>query len=53
MRSRGMCVSTLTCPSPHLFCLQGGSAAHAVLTGKDGVQSELDLGVGWQVSDRG
>lgn len=27
----------------------GGSAAHAVLTGRDGVQSELELGVGWQV----
>eukprot|EP00878_Enallax_costatus_P038545 GHUV01043857.1.p1 GENE.GHUV01043857.1~~GHUV01043857.1.p1 ORF type:complete len:233 (+),score=40.39 GHUV01043857.1:930-1628(+) len=27
----------------------GGSAAHALLSGKDSVQSELDLGVGWQV----
>jgi hypothetical protein len=26
----------------------GGSAAHAILTGKDSVSSELDLGVGWQ-----
>ena len=26
----------------------GGSAAYAILTGKDGVKSELDLGVGWQ-----
>jgi hypothetical protein len=26
----------------------GGSAAHAFLNGKDPVQSELDLGVGWQ-----
>jgi len=26
----------------------GGSAAHALLNGKDPVQSELDLGVGWQ-----
>lgn len=26
----------------------GGSAAYAVLTGKNSIQSELDLGVGWQ-----
>ena len=26
----------------------GGSAAYALLMGKDSVQSELDLGVGWQ-----
>ncbi|WIA16414.1 hypothetical protein OEZ85_013106 [Tetradesmus obliquus] len=26
----------------------GGSAAHALLCGKNSVQSELDLGVGWQ-----
>jgi len=26
----------------------GGSAAYALLMGKNGVQSELDLGVGWQ-----
>jgi len=26
----------------------GGSAAYAILTGKNSVQSELDLGVGWQ-----
>jgi len=26
----------------------GGSAAYAILMGKNGVQSELDLGVGWQ-----
>lgn len=26
----------------------GGSAAWAILNGEDGVQSELDLGVGWQ-----
>jgi hypothetical protein len=26
----------------------GGSAAYAVLMGEDGIQSELDLGVGWQ-----
>lgn len=26
----------------------GGSAAYAILTGKDAVKSELDLGVGWQ-----
>lgn len=26
----------------------GGSAAYAVLTGKDAVKSELDLGAGWQ-----
>ena len=26
----------------------GGSGAWAILNGKDGVQSELDLGVGWQ-----
>jgi cytidyltransferase-like protein len=26
----------------------GGSAAYAILSGKNGVQSELDLGVGWQ-----
>lgn len=26
----------------------GGSAAWAILNGKDGVQSELELGVGWQ-----
>jgi hypothetical protein len=27
----------------------GGSAAHALLEGRDAVESELDLGVGWQV----
>jgi hypothetical protein len=26
----------------------GGSAAHALINGRDPVQSELDLGVGWQ-----
>jgi hypothetical protein len=26
----------------------GGSAAHALLCGRNSVQSELDLGVGWQ-----
>ena len=26
----------------------GGSAAYAILTGKNSIQSELDLGVGWQ-----
>jgi hypothetical protein len=26
----------------------GGSAAWAILSGKDGVESEIDLGVGWQ-----
>ncbi|MHB8904159.1 MAG: adenylyltransferase/cytidyltransferase family protein [Patescibacteria group bacterium] len=26
----------------------GGSAAYAILTGKNGIESELDLGVGWQ-----
>ncbi len=26
----------------------GGSAAYAIVTGKNGVNSELDLGVGWQ-----
>ncbi len=26
----------------------GGSAAHAILTGKNAIKSELDLGVGWQ-----
>jgi hypothetical protein len=31
--------------------LQGGSAAYALLNGKDSMQSELDLGVGWQVSE--
>ena len=26
----------------------GGSAAYSILTGKNGIESELDLGVGWQ-----
>lgn len=26
----------------------GGSAAYAIMTGKNGINSELDLGVGWQ-----
>lgn len=33
----------------HIGAGLGGSAAHALLSGKDSVQSELDLGVGWQV----
>ncbi|GFH11865.1 cytidyltransferase [Haematococcus lacustris] len=32
---------------------EGGSAAYALLQGRDSVQSELDLGVGWQVGDQG
>eukprot|EP00775_Hariotina_reticulata_P012384 gene12384-12518_t len=32
----------------HLGGGLGGSGAHALLLGKDAVQSELDLGVGWQ-----
>lgn len=31
----------------------GGSGAHALLSGRDGVAAELELGVGWQVLERG
>lgn len=55
LRSGGFIVNCAILPLVSLSCWEyekrsglGGSAAWALLNGRDGVDSEIDLGVGWQ-----